>query len=423
MHPVRWDRWLDIVDEHQLGPFLGSRIRLCSELALRMPVAVQEELYARTVRSSLDASFRSVEHFRLCSLLERETQPIALKGSALALTLYAETAEREMSDLDLLIPEDDIELAEAILEREGFVPLAASTINDKHHHRRPLFNGTSELTIELHTNLSTPKLPKTAIVEMGRMRRAVEIPGAGTIHVLDPISLVLHHALHAVADPIDSPLLRNLFEVAWLVRGLSRLERSTVRTLARRWGIEARVASALSLAHQLFGSPLVFDKAMIGARERWCLARLDWTRSFGPKTSLVRFVRDLARRHMRALDRGASGKNPWPLISGVASAVWSALENRVRQKFQRRPQLLEPVTLYTAPVGGYLVAHDARTGNVHVLDRLSAKVFKMSKTEHDAQKLELMLEQHGVESEAARYALDQLVDRGVIREHIQGSQV
>lgn len=416
---------MDLVAEHQLAPFLGARVPAISELAVAMPSPVLRELRASSVRSGLDAVFRTTELFRLFRILEKDVQPIALKGAAVAHTLYAESAEREMSDLDLLFgSSDEAKIAELVLSRHGFLAngglatdLRDPTARPRHHHRPPIINGVSELTIELHTNLSTPPLPKTAILEMFRMKRRVDFPGAGALTVLDPICAVLHHALHAIADPIDSPLLRNLFEVAWMVQGLSRVERSTVRTLARRWGVEDRVASALTLAHELFGSPLIVDQRSLGARELWSLRRLEWIRPPRPEqqTWSERVTRDLARRHLDAVSKGAGRRALRPLFAAAMQIVHRAIASRITAKLSRRPKAVEPVTLHLAPVGGSLVAHDEKTGYVHLLDGLSAEIFRAVDAENDAEKIETLMKSRGVEEKTTRLALDQLIGLGILR--------
>lgn len=415
--PVQWDKWIDLVDEHQLGPLLGSRIAGSSALSLTVPAVVLDALRGRSVRSALDATFRTIEHTRLFSVLNADLEPVVLKGAALVHTLYEEAAEREMSDLDILLnSQESAQIAEVILSEHGFRSLHPIDPRSAHHHRPPLRNNTSELTIELHTNLTTPPLPKTAILEMCRMRRKISLPQGETIYVLDPIAALLHHALHAVADPIDSPLLRNLFEVAWMSQKLTRMERTTVRTLARRWNVEERVSGALSLAHEIFGSPRLTEKKQLGARERWCLRRLALTSSFGEQKWSERFTRDLGRRHIAALDHGASERSPIPLLKQAMLALTAGIRSRISQKLASRPERLEPVTLHSTSLGSYLVAHDAKTGYVHLLDGLSTAVFRATRHEKDARKIESMLAQRGIGGETTRLALDRLLERGILRE-------
>jgi hypothetical protein len=181
--------------------------------------------------------------------------------------------------------------------------------------------------------------------------------------------------------------------------------------------VEERVSGALQLAHFVFGSATIVGARPFGARELWCLTRLEWTRSLEPSLSpSQRFVRDIARRHMKALERGARPRNPLQLVSCFFAAIGSAISNRFRARFHRRPTSLEPVTLFTAPVGDCLVAHDAKTGCVHVLDRVAATVWTTTKTEADAHRLESLLATRGIEERTTRMAIDRLVDRGLLRE-------
>ncbi|MCK6552937.1 nucleotidyltransferase family protein, partial [Myxococcota bacterium] len=277
--PVEWWRWVVLTDEHQLGPFLASRLVIGQAVPSGLPRVVEEELADRYARTGHEASFRDVELLRVLELFERGATPLVLKGSALVHTLYGEGAERPMSDVDLLF-RDGYALADA---RERLVGAGYSCTRlveptpVGHHHAPPLVHPTRQQTLELHTNLATPGLPAPAIEALWRQRRTVPVGGLGRFQVLDPVSALLHHAVHAAADPIDAPLLRNLFEVAWMTSLLDRADRTRLRALVVEWGVERRVAPAFELAAALFGAPRVLPALRGDLRAAWCLRRLAWS--------------------------------------------------------------------------------------------------------------------------------------------------
>jgi hypothetical protein len=408
--PVRWDRWMELVDENQLGAFLGARLATIAACELELPGEIADELRARYLRSGLDAAFRSTEVVRLLDRLEAPAQPVLLKGAALAHGLYADAAEREMSDIDLLVSSPEkAERAEALLALSGYHP--RGKVAPDHHHRAPMFNGASELTFEVHTNLTKPPLPHTAIVEMCASRQRIELAGAGCIYVLDPIAATIHHALHAVADPIDSPLLRNIFELAWLTNRLSCAERRILSALVKRWGVERRVAPAFRLAHRLFGTPLLVKKPL-GARELWSLVRLRWTRSRGHRGAFARFLRDVATRHLALLDRSTDPRNPIAFARAIFSAGARAIGARVealrlRRHFERKPA-------ETIAIGDCLLVHESESGRVHVLGPLPAMVWTATERERDLRRLREQLRGLELPKAAAHRALDQLFAHGLL---------
>jgi hypothetical protein len=293
--PGSWDRWLAVVEEHQLGAFLGAHLQELTDAGSPLPSDLQDRLRRHILRAGVDAAFRSTELVRLCERLESAVGPVALEGAALSHTLYRDAGERETSVLDLLDSSDQkADRAERILAHAGYHP--QRDVPPREDRRRSLFNGTSALTVHVHVNLASPLLPRSAIVEMWRSRRYLHFPNGDAIAVLDPINAAIAHALRAGEDPIDTPLLRNIFELAWQVNRMTGSERATVRALIERWHIEERVAPAFHLAHLIFGTESIVG-GPANARETWARLRLDWNDS-----NRTQLQRDVARRHLELLE-------------------------------------------------------------------------------------------------------------------------
>src|SRR5882672_8696046 len=85
-HPVPktvdWERWLRLVDENDLGPFLASRLPVAD-----VPRSIAIALRERYARAGHEAAFRHVETMHILQALEGTAEPILLKGSALVSTL------------------------------------------------------------------------------------------------------------------------------------------------------------------------------------------------------------------------------------------------------------------------------------------------------------------------------------------------
>lgn len=79
--------------------------------------------------------------------------PMPLKGAAYLLSnLYPEPNERFLSDIDLLVPANDIESAASALHDLGFYAAESESDFSRHHHIPPLVRTLDDVAIELHSS-------------------------------------------------------------------------------------------------------------------------------------------------------------------------------------------------------------------------------------------------------------------------------
>lgn len=400
-----WQHWWQLVDEHQLTAFLGGRPDLLE--AYSVPAQLSDALIAAHVRGGHEGLFRHWELVRVCNKLASRAPVIALKGAAISYSLYPLLADRAMSDLDLLlIDRTQLATARVALLSDGY--RTAGEELPEHHHAAPLSDSIAELTIELHTDLTHPALPEGALDEL--IRRRVEWPSVPGLTMLDPIGRLVHHAIHAVHDPIDSPLLRNLFEVAWMAQKFTLYERRDLAAFTEKYGLTDQVGHALALAGELFGAPVLLPLPEEGPIEYWCKQRLEWTDSHGDADWWSRFRRELAERHLKE----QRSESSVPLLRAGAEGIRRAASSRISSFFSRA-QEIEPVPLQTTPVGDGLLAWDPASGEVHFLSALSAAIWCAAEEEHDPKKLEVLLDADGVTPEITRAALETLLQSGLVR--------
>lgn len=120
-----------------------------------LPAALREPL-ADTVRRNAARNLLLVHRFRrLAGALAEAGVPVApLKGLWLLATAYrADPEHRVLADLDLLIPADRADDAVAHLAALGYRETDTSRRTAGRRHERVL--GDGELTVELHTSLTT----------------------------------------------------------------------------------------------------------------------------------------------------------------------------------------------------------------------------------------------------------------------------
>jgi hypothetical protein len=412
-----WPRWLEVVHEHDLAPFLHARHE---RVGSPVPTAIADELAADYTRWAHTTLFRAGELAAVVDALGDVTA-VALKGSALAGTLYDEAAERVMSDLDLLI--DGPAARDRAVDRlalRGYHVRFPDAVPD---HDLALWGPVQELEIDLHVNFTRPALPAAAMADAWASRVTTGALG-GRLTVLDAGWRALHAALHALSDPIDSPLLRNLFEVGWMARELSAAERDELVERARRYGVADRVARAFGLAHRLFGTPPLFALPRLSAWELWSWQRLSWR--YGDDDARGRFVQHLAEYHLRRLHTsGRSGLDPRPLVATAAETAAGILAGHVETWSQRwltpwieRVRGGAAAGLRRAPadavaVGDGLLVHDA-AGDVHLLDADAAQAWTAAAGDTTADAIVARLVTAGMPSARATAAVDALVEQSLL---------
>lgn len=144
-----WQAVLDLAFRHGISALVCSGL---DRSGLEVPPEVRAELRTRylgaVLRSevSVDPTLRRV----LLVLRRGGFSPVLIKGGALAYTVYPEAACRTLGDVDLLLPDHELEAASAILRRSGFWVNGAEEAS---HHLRAHYSSDGQMGVELHCDL------------------------------------------------------------------------------------------------------------------------------------------------------------------------------------------------------------------------------------------------------------------------------
>lgn len=180
------------------------------------------------------------------ALTERDLQPVALKGPALAIQAHGSLGSRGGVDLDILIPERHWPIALEVLSQQGYLPAPGQCL--------PLPKGTHELVllhqnqprIELHQRLLRHQhlLPDTS-----GLSQVVDIQGT-PVASLAPIPALPYLVAHA-----NQHCFRRLI---WLIDiyallQCTNLDPEQVAREFQRTGTCAMLDTCLTLLEKLFG--------------------------------------------------------------------------------------------------------------------------------------------------------------------------
>ncbi len=175
-------------------------------------------------------------------MLDRAGIPlIALKGVAYLAAQLPPRDWRNLSDIDLMVPETDIERAERALQQAGWVPSGEFDAYDRRYYRDwmhelpPLVHSQRETEVDIHHNLAPP-VSRIKIDAAKLWQDAVETPEdcGQTVRVLAPVDMLLHNAVHLFMNDELSGGLRDLVDFRDLLEHFRAADPAFEDRLARR---------------------------------------------------------------------------------------------------------------------------------------------------------------------------------------------
>lgn len=181
---------------------------------------------------------------------------IALKGLSVAKSIYGDIALRPMSDMDLLVKEEDLVRAGRILLTLGYkqsVPAWESMLKTVEH--LPHFTNKNGATIEVHWSIVTPNSP-IEVDHDGLWARACRIAVEDVeVLALSPEDLFLHLCIHACHHLETGLGLMPLCDLAGVLRtSAGRIDWRIVMERTACWGGRKCVYLMLRLVQELLGA-------------------------------------------------------------------------------------------------------------------------------------------------------------------------
>ena len=279
-----WTALLTIAKAERLAGTLAHRLA-----GLEIPEEAGAALEA--ARSNAETGrAQALWEIEMCrrALAPLDIPVILLKGSAFVAAGLAAGQGRLIGDLDILVPRDRLDDAEAALLGAGWEWVKPDPYDDAYYRRwmhelPPLIHRARDRMIDVHhTILPLTARPKPDAAAM--IADSVEIaPG---LRMLAPEDMVIHAAAHLIADGDMAGGLRNLWDIRCLIE---ERDMPSLMDRARHHGLEAQTARALRLSGALFGGERVH------ARDRRFVRRLTardgWGRETRPVTRLAFYVR------------------------------------------------------------------------------------------------------------------------------------
>ncbi|WP_375601256.1 nucleotidyltransferase family protein [Sphingomonas sp. TZW2008] len=225
---------------------------------------------------------------------------ILLKGTAFAAAGLDAGQGRSIGDLDILVPRPALDAAEQALLTGGWMWVKPDPYDDAYYRRwmhelPPMIHPERDRMIDVHHTI----LPPTARLSPDADKLiAAAVPLGNGLAMLSAEDMVIHAAIHLLADGDLSGGLRNLWDIDRLLREFRDGDETFWLKLAARAAehdAEAVVARALRLSHALFRTPVPAAWRRATATDRLFIRRLlardGWGRGTRPATRLAFYVR------------------------------------------------------------------------------------------------------------------------------------
>ena len=248
---LNWDELRRIADFHGVIPMLW---RFVSRNEDSVPESFLEALRADFFGNALRTLTLTRELVRIACAFDRAgIRLIALKGPALAIDAYGDTAKRQFVDLDLLVHRADLPRAAEILVAEGYSPRAFEPQSRGAEfflsYEDQFISNANRGPVDIHWRLAPDYFPFAPDEDsIWRVAQNIEIQGT-TIRTLATADHLLFVIVHATKH--GWPTLGQVCDVAAIVRSHPELDWRAVAVQARRYRCERMLMLGLKLASDL----------------------------------------------------------------------------------------------------------------------------------------------------------------------------
>jgi hypothetical protein len=257
----QWGQTLRVADWHRLSAILYCHLESRDGAPAAVRSALERAYLANAARTLyLRATLRQV----IEALAQVGVEVIPLKGAALVETVYADPAQREMLDLDILVRPSRLEAATAALVPLGYRPSpsaddaeqTSTQLTPDAHHGPALIGEQQLVAIELHRHVTITGEGCGFDID-GFWQRA-RLAGDGRHLLLSPEDMLLHVCLHFTRNRLGGSYRRRqtggalaqICDVARIVESQSP-DWERLRATADAYGLGARVFLGLYAARTL----------------------------------------------------------------------------------------------------------------------------------------------------------------------------
>lgn len=258
--PLRWDRFERTCSRCALEPLVHASLQRSTRRD-RVPAQTIERLekaYQLNVLRNA-GNFGKLQQI-LRAFVGAGIDVIALKGVALAELVYRNIGLRVMSDIDLLVRREQLQLAAATLDGLGYTHEQPRTARVHPFHLPPRFSLDGTTVVELHHHIFAPQrmqLEARVVIDRLWRRSQVATIASTPARVFAPADMLLHVALHLMGPGPFLGMFGWVCDVAEICRCHGgELDWEELLAYGGELGVNSQLYYALWLAHSLLDAPI-----------------------------------------------------------------------------------------------------------------------------------------------------------------------
>ncbi len=216
LDPQGWERLLSCARRNVVLAYLGERA-VAAEVIDDLPDVPRTSLLAARTAAARLAQLARWELDRVRRVLQPAGIPmIALKGVAYIVRAIPHAATRILSDIDVMVPRDRIDEAEAALLAGGWKGTKLDPYDQRYYRRwsheiPPLSYPGRLLGVDVHHTICPPR--SRLRPDPSRLWADAEPAGDTGVRVLSPVDSVLHSAVHLFFDSDFDGRFRDLVDL------------------------------------------------------------------------------------------------------------------------------------------------------------------------------------------------------------------
>lgn len=257
---IDWAHFTQLVHHHRVGPVLYRQLKeAATESAWEIPDSVLTHMRRTYEHNTFHMLHLSGEMERVSRQLhDHGIRCIFLKGPVIAAKLYGDLSLRTSSDLDLLVPLEDLDQVGDLLESMGYIKdeYIRTVLNDwkwRHHHF-VYIHEERHIKVEVHWRLNPAPATGPSFDEMWRRRR---ISALSHYPVAYPGQEDLFFFLVTHGTRSGWSRLRWIDDIARMMR--QGLDMEATLSLLRRHQALPQGGAGLILAGNLLGAPVTSE--------------------------------------------------------------------------------------------------------------------------------------------------------------------
>lgn len=273
--PVNWDLLLKLSIHHRVYPLVYKTLNQLNNPAV--PEHVMDFLRQKYQENAMKALSMTGETIRMIKCFDSHgIHAVVLKGAPLAWRLYSDIAIRPSRDIDILVPPDELEKAQQILENEGYSitqpeypeynftsrQLQIFSKAFSHSFHVSYWHSMKNVYLEIHWKLGN-SIHELSFPNEGNITR-IGVAGSPQPVLSDEewlLYLMLHGAGHGWFR------LRWLVDIArFIQQGGTDWEKTAF--MAKSFGIQSFLHQSLILANQLLAMPVPPNLLSVVAHDR-----------------------------------------------------------------------------------------------------------------------------------------------------------